>query len=52
MLTISFGIATNLLKVSENKVLRGIFYLRGKKCKKAGEDYIMRSCALHRILVG
>jgi hypothetical protein len=40
------------LKVSENKVLRGIF---GPKWQEAGEDCIMRSfitCTLHQILLG
>jgi len=31
------------LRVPENRVLRRIFYLRGRKGWKVGEDYIIRS---------
>jgi hypothetical protein len=36
----------------ENRVLRRIFGNRGRKWRKAGEDFIMRSfitCTLHQI---
>jgi hypothetical protein len=42
------------LRVFENRLLRRILNLRGKKWREAGEDFIMRSfmtCTLHQILL-
>jgi hypothetical protein len=42
------------LRVFENRVLRKILDLRGRKWQMAGEDCIMRSfitCTLHQILL-
>jgi hypothetical protein len=40
------------MRVFENRVLRRIFVLRGRKWREIGDDYIMRSfitCTLHEI---
>jgi hypothetical protein len=42
------------MRVFENKVLRRIFGLKGRKWREAGEDCIMRSfvtCTLYKILL-
>jgi hypothetical protein len=41
--------------VFENRVVRGTFGPKGRKCQEAGEDCIRRNfiiCTLHEILLG